>query len=46
MSPNAKAKAVPMDSCECTILLAQRFVLIDRGQEQVYVPSSELICPG
>ena len=38
MSPNAKAKAVPMDSCECTILLAQRLLLIGRGQEQIYVP--------
>ena len=36
MTPNAIAKAVPMD--ECKILLAQRLLFIGRGQEQIYVP--------
>ena len=31
-------KQCPWTHDECTILLAQRLLLIDRGQEQVYVP--------
>ena len=33
-----KAKQCPWTYDECTILLAQRLLLIGRGQEQVYVP--------
>ena len=33
-----KPKQCPWTHDECTILLAQRLLLIGRGQEQVYVP--------
>ena len=43
MTPNAIAKAVPMD--ECKILLAQRLLFIGRGQEQIYVPRVSMHLP-
>ena len=40
-----KTKQCPWIHDECTILLAQRLLLIGRGQEQVYVPRVRMHLP-